>query len=205
MKKWSWSNLLLLFLTASLVTGCRQRAETLLRGYAEEVVLELDFEILHEEHRVVIAPFDADIPSSRITSTYQVSEKPAEIIERLNRLHHTDKAWLKYESGQWFGEVPLIHQLNDPEEEKDDFRYYLPSRPGSSGIGPESLLDIDYLLMCPWIQVEKAYHTLYEDAIILTEEGKLVIVMNASGWSRLSRSACRKRVAVCLACRPLAA
>ena len=184
MKTWSWPNLLLLFLIAGLSTSCRQRADTLLRGYADEVVLELDFDILHEEHRVAIAPFDADIPSSKITSTYQVSEKPAEIIERLNLLHHTDKAWLKYESGQWFGEVPLTHPLDDPEEEKDYFRYYLPSRPGSSEIGPESLVDIEYLLMCPWIQIEEAYETLSEDAIILTEEWKLVIVINASGWGR---------------------
>lgn len=184
MKKGSLSNLLLLFLTASLLTGCRQRAETLLRGYAEEVVLALDFDILHEEHRVTIAPFDADIPSSKITSTYQVSEKPAEIIERLNLLHHTDKAWMKYENGQWFGEVLLTLPLNDPEEEKDDFRYYLPSRPGSSGNSLESIPDIDYLLMCPWMKVEGAYETVFEDAIILSEEGKLVIVINASAWGR---------------------
>ena len=54
------------------------------------MVSELDFNILHEEHHVTFVPFDADEPTSKITSRYQVSEAPAEVIEALSVLQHTD-------------------------------------------------------------------------------------------------------------------
>lgn len=185
MKSRSWFKLFLLFLVVSLLSGCRQRTETLLRGYAEDVVSALDLDILHEEHHVTFVPFDADEPSSRITSYYQVSQAPEEIIEKLSAIHHSDKAWSKYDRGQWIGEVPLVTEFSTPEEQKDVFRYYLPSKPGSNGIGVESRPDMDYLLICPWFGVgENTYSTVYAHAVMLSEDGVLVIVIYLSGWDR---------------------
>lgn len=186
LKTWSWFNLFHLFLTAVLLTGCRQRTETILRGYAEEVVLALEFDILHEEHRFMFAPFDADAPTSKITSRYQVFDSPEEIIEKLRGLHQIDEAWLKYDGGQWIGTVPLAPMLVTPEEEvRWVIRPMLSSERGPNSISDsENLPDIDYLLICPWIWEEGGYTIVYADVIVLSEEGTLLIQIHASGWGR---------------------
>ena len=73
-----------------------------------------------------------------------------------------------------------------PEQQRDRSRYILPYRPGSEGkIGPENRLDIDYLLICPWMMTGgDRYTILYGDVMMLAEDGTLVIVIHASDWGR---------------------
>ena len=189
-----WRNSLFLLLLTGLLAGCIPHTRTILRSRAEDVVSVLDVDIVQEEHRFIFALWNEDAPASYITSTYVVSETPEEVKEKLWALHRAEDGWLAPSKDGWIGEVPLsvtyTGRVRSPEEVREDLRSRLLSERVSNILTLETdhLPEIDFFLICPWLKASSrqpdTYTTLYVNAVVYTNEGKLVIRIHTRGWSR---------------------